>query len=342
MAIFTSSQVSAGDTITAAERNNLRFDVITNAGDFVVSGGSANAYTFTIDSQWVAQNGLIIKFKANHTNTGSATGNINAGGAVIIYKNGGTDALEAGDIVANSFYYLMLDNTGSKLILMSLPSKALDGNDFTAKGDLLSASAAGTKTALAIGNDKEFLMADSGETAGLKYAKLILASTTTQIAFSNSAAENTLLSVSVPGNTLGINGGIRVRMNVSELGLKGTAGHNAVFRIKLGATTIGTMTFNAISGTDIFTDNGYIELYLFNTGATNTQQAYLFVNTTGDPYIGLSGSHPFDFFRQKVFGTGAEDTTSAKTLAITLQFGTANAVSLIKIEDYIVEYLHAA
>lgn len=107
---MNSATVSAGDTATATQYNNLRKDVVVMAGDYATSGGSSNAYTLSISSQYALAAGTKVKFKANFSNTGSATLNVNSGGAVTIKINGSSD-LSSGDILNGQIVECVYDGT---------------------------------------------------------------------------------------------------------------------------------------------------------------------------------------------------------------------------------------
>lgn len=97
---YNSSTVAANDDATADQYNNLRKDLLLQAGQYVTSGGSANAQTFTIDAQITAYvEGMRIPFKAGFTTTGASTGNVNGIGAKDIKLPDGS-ATGAGDITA--------------------------------------------------------------------------------------------------------------------------------------------------------------------------------------------------------------------------------------------------
>lgn len=82
------------------------------------SGGVSTAYTLTFDSPFTAyQDGWIIYFTPNATNTGSATMNVNGLGPVSIL-NQGAAALTAGQIVAGKIAVIMY-LSGSFLLLSS-------------------------------------------------------------------------------------------------------------------------------------------------------------------------------------------------------------------------------
>jgi hypothetical protein len=78
---------------------------------YVATGGSGNAYTATLSpapTSLVA--GLWCCLKANHTNTGPSTLNVNALGTKSVYKLGATQ-LQAGDIVSGQVFWVVYDGT---------------------------------------------------------------------------------------------------------------------------------------------------------------------------------------------------------------------------------------
>lgn len=124
---LNSSVVAAGDTITAAERNAMRLDILRHAGDLLTDSGSANAYVVTCDDQITSlQDGQIIKFNASAANTGASTLRFKNSLALdethtIRRIDGSTDLLY-GDITAGevviiydgvSGYFLLLSSVGS-------------------------------------------------------------------------------------------------------------------------------------------------------------------------------------------------------------------------------------
>jgi len=87
---LNSSTVSAGDAATATQYNNLRKDVLENTGDYGSTTGAANAYVLAMDAQITSLvEGQIITFKANFTNTGAPTINVNSIGAKTIVNGQG-------------------------------------------------------------------------------------------------------------------------------------------------------------------------------------------------------------------------------------------------------------
>lgn len=133
---YNSATTTAWAQALASQYNNLRKDVLSQAGEYVTAWGTANALTFTIDAQITAYfDGLPIPFKASASNTGAATGNVNAIGAKDIKLEDGS-ALVQGDIVSGRLYMLRYDGTnlilikggssGSVLTLIPKPNRPWD------------------------------------------------------------------------------------------------------------------------------------------------------------------------------------------------------------------------
>jgi hypothetical protein len=105
-------------TLNNSARSTLAYiaafiDVTFGALD---SGGSANAYTFTSPTGYAFTayaRGQAVSFKANFTNSGAATINVDGLGAKAIQKAG--SALASGDIVSGGMYRVIYDGTQFQL-----------------------------------------------------------------------------------------------------------------------------------------------------------------------------------------------------------------------------------
>lgn len=89
------------------------------------SGGAANVQTATA-SGFVLAAGNRLSFIAGYTNTGATTLNVNAGGAVNVYKTtlaGGLGALDGGEIVAGQIVDVIYD--GSQYQLINFPEQTV-------------------------------------------------------------------------------------------------------------------------------------------------------------------------------------------------------------------------
>ena len=110
-----SSVVANGDIITAAQRNALRKDLIKNAGDFEVAGGTGDVLTLAIDTAYIAYaSGDVVKFKASAANTGAVTINVNSIGVVSILRIDGNELI-GGDLVSGAVYSVLCDGTNFRL-----------------------------------------------------------------------------------------------------------------------------------------------------------------------------------------------------------------------------------
>ena len=135
---LVSSEVSAGDVITATERNNLRKDVLVNAGDFSTDVGAVNAYDIVIDDQITTLiAGQLAKFNPGTANTGASTLRFRNTLALDLTDNvklpDGSNP-KAGDIQGSS--YCMFD--GTDWILLNPGSAGIGGNiDIVTAGETI-------------------------------------------------------------------------------------------------------------------------------------------------------------------------------------------------------------
>ena len=114
--LANSTVVAANQTITAAERNALRLDMLEQAGEYRVSTGAADAYVVADAAQIVSlQEGQIVIFNANFENGGASTLNFGAFGAKSIKKNNNID-VEAGDIEAGQIVICRYDGTNMQML----------------------------------------------------------------------------------------------------------------------------------------------------------------------------------------------------------------------------------
>lgn len=101
------------------------------------AAGAGNAYTITNSPAMTAavayRTGTTFTFKANHTNTGAATLNIDALGAQSLKKFGGTSDVAAGDIVSGQMVTAIYDGANFQII-SALTSTATSGSQFYGAG----------------------------------------------------------------------------------------------------------------------------------------------------------------------------------------------------------------
>lgn len=112
-------RIDNASDVTQYTLDNLRFSLYNGGATYIGSTtGSSNAYVATLSPALLAlADGAEITFKANHTNTGAATLNVNSLGAVSLVNPEGS-ALIANDILSSGTYTAKYDsNTNSWVML---------------------------------------------------------------------------------------------------------------------------------------------------------------------------------------------------------------------------------
>lgn len=120
----------------------IQTDYVYDTSGKLTSTGSANAYVVTISNQLNGYfQGFELRFKANFTNSGSASLNVAtqsapAGlGAVTLKKYGGATNLASGDIVSGGTYTVVHDGTNFQVLELQPSVATVTGFPMTAPGD---------------------------------------------------------------------------------------------------------------------------------------------------------------------------------------------------------------
>jgi hypothetical protein len=161
----------------------------------------------------------------------------------------------------------------------------------TAKGSLATASDATTKTELTVGADGSALVADSTAPGGIAWASagtnMLFVDTASYVHLGTVASSNTIYTV--PGGTLGTNGGLRIKVFVN-----GWYSGNADWT-KIGIT-YGAEELSFTPTSDGTTNNprGIADFQIVGTGATNTQAGMATIllsnNGSGATYEGQNAN----------------------------------------------------
>ncbi len=113
-----SAVVAAGDTVTAAERNLVRKDILTTAGQYVATTGGTTAYIVTLDSQLAVGDmlaGFPVRIKMNATCTGPSTLRIDDGAGTLLeatsMRKNVDEEVSPGDLVTGKIYDVVYDGT---------------------------------------------------------------------------------------------------------------------------------------------------------------------------------------------------------------------------------------
>jgi len=124
---ITAPIVAADDDILAAEWNEMRDDIIVNAGDYETAGGDGDTITLAIDSSIVAYAaGQKFRFQANAANSGAVTLNVNAIGSVAVKKNH-DQALITNDIESGQEVEVIYDGATFQMLTPSAHQEHIIG-----------------------------------------------------------------------------------------------------------------------------------------------------------------------------------------------------------------------
>lgn len=106
--MLNSNNVVAGQDALATQYNNLRLDLLLNAGNFAeTTADNPNEYEIDIDSEYTEYvDGSVFKVRFHEGNTDAVTINVNQLGAKDLVKAGGGGIGNA-EIAPDAIYYLM-------------------------------------------------------------------------------------------------------------------------------------------------------------------------------------------------------------------------------------------
>lgn len=320
----TQSEVETGQQIgsTGAQLDlpNVAYGARKVIG-YAVTGGAANSYTLTVTPTPTAYaTGQIVGFQSSFTNTGNATINVNGLGAKNLFL--GSTGLFVGAITTNSYVGAIYDGTQFEIV---------EGSD------LISASA-GANTLVLRRSTGDVVVpttptnsTDAASKAYVDASGTRLNTVTTDVTYSSSTAENTLLSYSLAGNVLSTVNAVRVTIHISALGTFNTA--TATLRFKYGGTTLVT---KVLGGTASSSFSGKVEFILAGSGTTSSQNGSIVVNLGSDGYVGNGNLVP-QYFSSSSQGTSTIDSTTTQTLAVTYQASASTASDNITASLIVVE-----
>jgi len=167
--------------------------------------------------------------------------------------------------------------------------------------------------------------ADTLHTHSLGGDKLSLS--TTAITVANTTDETSLGSFTLAANTLGTANGVKIYIPLDEV--KADNANNYTFALKYGSTTVCSAVMVANATTTA--SSGYLECYLFATGATNTQKGILnlMVSDTNTFSNSNASGNAFDQ------GTATEDSTGALTVDVTVDMNVADTTTQVITEGFL-------
>ncbi|MCX6020583.1 MAG: carboxypeptidase-like regulatory domain-containing protein [Chloroflexi bacterium] len=140
----------------------------------------------------------------------------------------------------------------------------------------------------------------------------VLARSVVDVAIGTTAAETTVISQSVPAGILGTTRTVKVTIEGDYVNNTG-GNQSLLWKLKLGATTVVNSSSGSINlATGGNTRPFIVEATITNRNSANAQYGYLAVKNRADATTNLE----IDLLST---GTASEDTSSAKTLVVTVQ-----------------------
>lgn len=326
IALGSTTQIEAGVILGASSAyiglTNEQYGARKIIG-YAKTGGSPNAYTMSATTAFSGYaTGQIIGFEASFANTGNATVNFNGAGAKNLFL--GSTGLFPGAITTGTYVGAVYDGTQFEITETSnLLSNANTGSTVPLRDN-----AGNIQVATAPVNST-----DATSKAYVDLAGTRLTSTTTDVTYSSSTAENTLLSYSLAGGILSTANVVRVTMHVSALGVTGT--NTWTLRFKYGATTLATKVYTNVSGNNSFV--GKMEFLLAGAGTTSSQNGSYALNIGNANYVANASILQAMMFSESAQGTSAIDSTTAQTIAVTSQHSNSSSNDNITVSIIVVE-----
>ena len=214
-------------------------------------------------------------------------------------------------------------------------NKGGTGQTAYAKGDMLIAQSASVLSKLVVGTDGQIVKADSSVATGVKWADStspkIAASATSIVTLVSTVAEQSVLSVSIPGSVFGTNNAVRAILDVGEFASESIS--SVLLKANLGSASPAASVMLRPAG-GLAGLIGKIEILVVGNGATNAQRVNLSVDLAEEKAVFSSvavATRKFDS------GTAAQDSNASMILGLTSRVGDSGATNKLKITTYVVE-----
>jgi len=186
-------------------------------------------------------------------------------------------------------------------------------------------------------------LSDGSDASALHYHSSKLASSTTQITIDNSTTETTLLTYSLPANTLSTSNiihGILHFNDLTQIGMGIDNGDTVTFRFKYGSTTMTSQVITNSTGSQT-TLEGRVEFWLLADGATSAQDVVMLCDFHEHTYtssaITVNGSQEHALGQER--GTATEDSTGALNILVTAQYNSATVTNELSVTSSFIEII---
>lgn len=164
---------------------------------------------------------------------------------------------------------------------------------------------------------------------------------TSQTAYNTTSSETTVYTYSIPAGLLSTNRSVRLTLNATYLNNSG-AGRTLSMAIKLGSTTLwAESTAAAGLAANAARRPVKLEFILANQSSASAQAmtCFLSIGNVGTATSGIGDMATGNFSDTICGGAASEDTSSAKTLVVTITHSTSNANLEFRVESAWLELL---
>jgi len=242
----------------------------------------------------------------------------------------GTDASAVGTLV-NDIRAASSDGGGH----VQSANKGGTGQTSFNKGDLLVGQSSSVLSKLTAGLDGQILTADSSVASGAKWATTqtnLVETSASIVTLTNSTAETSLMSVSVPGSVLGSTNAVRAKLLIRNIGTD-NVDDTVTLRALYGTTSIATLLIGSVIGGANAGLAGNLTFDLIANLAASAQRGQLQAQLSRGvfPHSSVVGED------KTLFGTSAENSDGAKVIGITAQWNDANPSNTLNTNGYTVE-----
>lgn len=216
-------------------------------------------------------------------------------------------------------------------------NKGGTGQTAYTKGDILVATSASVIAKLAVGLDGQAVVADSSVAAGLKWgtaAGTRIGATASVQTVITTVAERSIMSVTVPGSTLGTANAIRATLYIQQYQTRG--GGSVLLRANYGNNTVASVVIGSDGGSHDF-GTGKFEYVLLANGNVALQRGNILVDLAQN-YPVMHSHASVLMARSFQTGTSSVESTANQTIGMTAQPNDATADYLtIVVNGYTVE-----
>jgi hypothetical protein len=212
-------------------------------------------------------------------------------------------------------------------------NKGGTGQTAYTKGDVLIATSASVLTKLTVGTDAQILKADSSVATGVKWAEdstpKVFASASV-ISITNSSAESSLLSTTIPASTLGSNNAVKAILYVGALNTN-TVNDAVTLRVNFGSTSVLSMVVGSISSISTPNVLGEMNLDIIGNNSIDGQRGILRLKAFRQSASTITGVTRYGSFVSSVHSGGAQP------FGVTAQWNNVSGDNRITIDGSIVE-----